>query len=96
MRKEREKWMEGRFLEKRRDKMLGLGQLLSRATGKKDRDWLGVRKMGGETGGDRGERREVEDSGGKRGSRQRGGWSGDTPGVEGQGRRRLKGEGTQS
>lgn len=65
MRKEREKWRGGRFLGKRREKMLGLRLLLSRAPWK-DKEGEGRREWeGGEVGGDGGKRREVEDNRGK-------------------------------
>lgn len=59
--------MGGRFLGKRRKKMLGLRLLLSRATWK-DKDHLGKGQREweeGEIGGGGGNGREVEDSGGK-------------------------------
>lgn len=60
MGKEREKWMEGRFLDKRRKKMLGVRLLLSRVPWKKDGDWLGVEENGRE-----GRLGETERRGGK-------------------------------
>lgn len=75
MGKEREKWMGGGFLGKRREKILGLRLLLSRATWK-DADHLGGEEYGKK--GRLGEMRE-EEGGGKMGRRsigeQKGGHS---------------------
>lgn len=62
MRKEKEKWMGGRFLGKRREKMLGLRLVLSRAIWK-DKDHLGEgqREWKGEMAGRGGTWRRTEE-----------------------------------
>lgn len=75
--------MGARFLGKRREKMLGLRLVLSRAIWK-DKDHLGEGQRewkGGEISGDGGKGRDMEENGGKT-RRPMGEWWGDTPGVE--------------